>query len=230
MNKIIPEYIDKVLRNIIDISKPISVFLYGSRVRNDFESDSDYEIGIIYKESKKWSRQQLKELNSYENVKIYPFSLEELESGEIDTPFPKAIYLKTISEESVCLYGEKLENIISPIKIDKDDLFEATGFCLGRAYSAVVSSKQNDLVATRDGFTKSGLYGIQLLIFVKTGNFVTSYKEMENKYLNLIPDEFKDLVKHIFDVRKNVATVAIPYLYKNISFLNKVVLKTIKDF
>ncbi len=225
----IPDYIKEVLEKIINTSKPVSIFLYGSMARGDFENDSDYEIGVVYKVEDKVSRSELKEINPYENIKIYPFGYEELTKGEIDTPFPKYIFLRTISESSIDLYGEKIKNVVFVPKICKADMFEAIGFCLGRAYSAVVSSRQNDLEAVIDGFTKSGLYGLQLLIIAKTRHFVSSYKELKEISKNLITDEFKELIGHIFKVRKGNAVVQIPLLYKNISFLNKVVLAAIKS-
>ena len=196
-------------------------------VRDDFKNDSDYEIGIVYEKDKKWSRQQLKDLHNYENVKIYPFVLEELGSGEVDTPFPKAIYLQTLLRSNFVVYGKKIEEIIKEVKINKEDLVESVGFCLGRAYSAVVSSRQNDWVAVRDSFTKSALYGLQILIYIKTQKLVFSYKEIQEKSKDLLPEEYEELINHVIEVRKGNVTIETPLLYKNISFLNQV-LKEIK--
>lgn len=231
MNKnIIPDYVDEVLKKIVDVSKPVSIFLYGSMARDDFENDSDYEIGVVYKRDEKMSRSQLKELNGYENIKIYPFVYEDLKTGEIDTPFPKAIYLKTLVEESVCLYGDELSKIIKPVDVSRSDLFEAIGFCLGRAYAAVISSRQNDIEAVRDHFTKSAFYGLQLLIFIKTEKLFFSYKKIEELAKEYVTIEYEDLIKQVVGVRKGEIVLENSYLYKNINFLNKVVLKAIKDF
>jgi len=226
---IIPDYIKEVLEKIIKISNPVSVFLYGSMARGDFEKGSDFEIGIVYKAEDRLSRQEIKEINKFDNVKIYPFVYEELVRGEIDTPFPKYIYLRTISEKSKDLFGVKIGEIVKLPELGKQDLFESIGFCLGRTYSAVVSSGQNDLESAKDGFTKSGLYGLQLLIMAKTGELVSSYNELKEKSKDLIPEEFGELVDHIFDVRKGRVTIKFPLLYKNISFLNRVVLPAIKS-
>jgi predicted nucleotidyltransferase len=224
----LPEYLKLLLEKIKNESNPVSIFLYGSMTRGDFEDDSDYEVGIIYEKNKKWSRQKLKNLHNFNNVKIYPFIKEELEKGEIDTPFPKKIYLQTLTHSGVVLYGKKLIEIIKISPLNKDDLIESVGFCLGRAYSAVISSRQNDLIAVRDCFTKSVLYGLQILIFLKTGELIFSYNKIQEKSHDLVKEEYFDLINHAIEVRKNNTTVELAFLYKNISFLNKSILNEIK--
>jgi len=226
----LPEYLDELLKKIWEETEPVSIFLYGSMARDDFENDSDYEVGIIYERDKKWSRQKLSEFYDYKNVKIYPFVEEELEVGEIDTPFPKEIYLQTLLQENFLVYGKKLEEIIKYLKISKDDLMESVGFCLGRAYSAVVSSRQNDWIAVRDNFTKSAFYGLQILVFIKTGELIFSYKKIQEKSKDLLPEEYKELIDHVIEVRKGNVVVNTSLLYKNINFLNKVVLKAINIY
>lgn len=41
------ENLNPIIKSINDLCNPISIFLYGSRSRTDFLSDSDYEIGVL---------------------------------------------------------------------------------------------------------------------------------------------------------------------------------------
>ena len=223
MNKTdLPDYLEKLLKKIWEESKPISVFLYGSIARDDFENDSDYEVGVIYQKEKKWSRQQLNNLHNFGNVKIYPFIEQDLAENKIDTPFPKAFFLLTLLQTSNLIYGKEIKEIIKNVEVNKNDIYEAIGFCLGRAYMAVVSSRQSDWIAVRDGFTKSALYGLQILIYVKTGKLVFSYKEMKEQSDNFIDNDYQELIDHVIEVRKGNSAVDSQLLYKNISFLNSV--------
>ena len=229
MNKInLPSYLNELIEKIWNESSPESIFLYGSMARDDFEKDSDYEVGIIYKQAKRWTRQQLKEINSYNNVKLYPFIAEELTKGEIDTPFPKSIYLHTILGSKV-LKGGELRNYIHTKPIQKSDLYESVGFSLGRAYSAVVSSRQEDWVAVRDGFTKAVFYGLQVLVFTKTNQLIFSYKKLVELSKPHIDPEYNELITHASEVRKGESAINPNILYKAISFLNKAVLISLKN-
>jgi len=109
----IPEEIRLILEKIWSETKPVSIFLYGSMARDDCEQNSDYEVGVVYKKDKKVSRSELAEFHNYKNLKLYPFTSEELENGEIDTPFPKAIYLNSLRDSSKTLFGKEIKEIVN---------------------------------------------------------------------------------------------------------------------
>lgn len=67
------EQLKSLVAEIMEKFNPVSVFLYGSRARNDFLSKSDYEVGVLYFKDKKISRTDLKSINSNNNINIYPF-------------------------------------------------------------------------------------------------------------------------------------------------------------
>ncbi|MFA6602833.1 MAG: hypothetical protein WCT01_03445 [Candidatus Shapirobacteria bacterium] len=224
----LPDYLDFIIKKIWHESNPVSIFLYGSMSRDDFVADSDYEIGIVYKKDNRWTRQQLKDLHDLKNVKLYPFMEEELNLGIIDTPFPKAIYLHSLLESKTIL-GKDIKEIVKVGNIQTTDLYESVGFCLGRAYSAVVSSRQEDWEATRDGFTKAVFYGLQVLLLLKTEKLYFSYNKIIELTQVLVDDEYKEVINHAVDVRKSKVQIKIPLLFKAVSFLNRQVLASIKE-
>lgn len=89
-----------VINSVIDqLQKfsPLSIFLYGSRAGDDFLSSSDYEIGCIFPRAQYVSRSLLQSAVQFDSrIKVYPYILEELQSGVIDTPFQPKMYLRDI--------------------------------------------------------------------------------------------------------------------------------------
>jgi predicted nucleotidyltransferase len=221
------EKIYSILEKIFKETKPISIFLYGSRARTDFKIDSDYEIGIIY-DGNKVSRSELKEKHNLESLVLYPFELKSLKNNDLDTPFPKAIYLKELIETGKTILGEKiLENMVSP-KIMTIDLIERISFDIATAFAAVRSFRNNDLISTSINF-KSALFGARVLEIFKLGKFPYTYDEIFelSEKLNL-DDEYRNLLKAAMNAR-NKGEIKEKYLFKNISFLNQVIMKEIKD-
>jgi predicted nucleotidyltransferase len=216
-----------ILEKIFKETKPVSIFLYGSRARTDFKIGSDYEIGIIY-DGNKVSRSELKEKHNLESLVLYPFELKSLKNYDLDTPFPKTIYLKELIETGKTILGEKiLENMESP-KITTIDLIESTSFEIATAFAAVRSFRNNDLISTLINF-KSALFGARVLEIFKLGKFPYTYNKIFelSKKLDL-NDEYRDLLKAAINVRNN-GEIEEKYLFKNISFLNQIVMKEIKN-
>jgi predicted nucleotidyltransferase len=219
---------EKILKKIYEETLPISIFLYGSRARTDFKNDSDYEIGIIYKRENKISRSELTKKYGNKNLSLYPFIFEDLEKYNIDTPFPKAIYIKELVETGKTIFGEKiLENMESP-KITTVDLIERTAFDVATAFAAVRSFRNKDLISTSLNF-KSALFGTRVLEILKLKKFPYTYDEIFDlsKELNL-DKEYGELLEVAIKVR-NKGKIEEKYLFKNISFLNKIVMNEIKD-
>lgn len=224
---LLPSNIRKIISEVWGTTNPISIFLYGSRSRDDFNKNSDYEIGVLYFRKNKISRSELASLHQIKNLKIYPFVYEDFLDYKIDTPFPKTIYLKTLIETSKTIFGKDISKIIKSPKIKKIDLVEAIGFRLGCAYSAVVSSRQNDWVSTNEDFSKSVLFGFQILIFLETKKLLFSYKQIfeESKKIKLDNQEYLELIKYAIVNRNSDKKIDPSFLYKNISFLNSVLYK-----
>lgn len=221
------EKIYLILKKIFKETKPVSIFLYGSRARTDFKTNSDYEIGVIY-DKNKISRSELAKMHDLNNLVLYPFELNDVKNYELDTPFPKAIYLKELMETGKTILGEKiLEKMESP-KITTIDLIESTSFEIATAFAAVRSFRNNDLINTSINF-KSALFGTRILEILKLKKFPYTYDEIfkESKELNL-DNEYNQLLEHATKVRQGDKPEE-KFLFKNISFLNQIVMKEVKD-
>lgn len=225
----IPSDIQILLKKIYDEFNPESIFLYGSKARTDWVKNSDYEVGILYLSNNKISRSELKKTNPIKNLHLYPFNYDEFLTNDLDTPFPKVVYMWGLITKSKTLYGKKIvENLKLP-NITLIDLLEEAVFQLSRAYSAVLSERENDLVNAQAGFSKSALYSARVLLLLENSEFPIEYDQIMKKSLKLpVEEEYKFLIKHAYDVRLG-ATLDLQMLYKNISFINKGVVKKIKD-
>lgn len=215
-----------VLESIFNKTKPVAIFLYGSRARNDFKNDSDYEVGIIYQKDK-ISRSELAKMHNLKKLVIYPFLLSDIKNHELDTPFPKTIYLKELIDTGKTILGEKiLEQLESP-KIRTIDLIERTAFDIGTAFASVRSYRNKDLITTAINF-KSALFGARVLEILKLHKFPYTYDEIYQISGELrLESEYKELLENAMKIR-NKGKIEEKYLYKNISFLNQVVMKDVK--
>ena len=225
----LPTDIHDLLRKINESFNPISIFLYGSKAREDWVKDSDYEVGILYLPTSKISRSELKELNHINNLRLYPFNYDDFLTYNLDTPFPKIVYMYSLLSKSKTLSGKKVVEDLKLPSISLIDLLEEAVFQISRAYTAVLSERENDLVNARAGFSKSVLYSARVYILIKNNKFPAEYDEIVKEFIKLkIDGEYKQLINHAFSVR-NGADLDPRMLYKNITFINTVVIKEIKD-
>jgi len=218
----------QVLDKVEEQAKPKSIFLYGSRARKDFKEESDYEVGVLFERSKKWSRSELAKLHTLEGLNLYPFAYEDFVENKLDTPFPKAVYMKELVEGAKTLRGEEvIEGMKSP-EIKLSDLLEAGTFQVAYALAAVLSSRQEDWITSSIEFTKSVFFGTRVLIILEKGKFPLSYDEIVKEAEELdLEEDYKSLVQHALKVRKG-AKIDVGQLYTNITFLNQVILQRIK--
>jgi|SRR3989344_669272 len=201
---------------------PVSIFLYGSRARTDFLERSDYEVGVLYTKDKKISRVELKELNPNKNINTYPFEHESFVNYKIDTPFPEAIYFRELVKGGKTISGIRVIEELVPPLITVVDLLQSIRFNIAYALAAVLSQRSDDLVTSSIEFTKSSLFGLRCLIILEKGLFPLTYDEIYDTGLSMDLGEYTDVVKHSMEVRKGAKPQEL-FLYKNISFLNKMV-------
>ena len=226
-------------KNISQLSKvcdkleklnPKSAFLYGSRAREDYLKNSDYEIGVLFSKKDYLSRSELKVIfEKYKNFNIYPFEYKKFIKGEIDTPFQKNIYLKEIIGEGKTIVGDEIiENMKSP-EICVLDLVQDIRFNIGRSLDSVICKREGSNKIATPIFSKSCLFGTRDLIILKLKKFPVSYDEIYklSKKLNL--GEYKKVVENAYRIRKG-EKVQKNNLFKNISYLNQFVEKEIVAF
>lgn len=200
--------------------------MYGSRARRDFKRDSDYEIGIIY-DKFKTNRSELAKMHNLKNLVIYPFLLDEIKNNNIDTPFPRAIYLKELIETGKTSLGEVILEKMEAPKITTIDLIERTAFDIGTGMAAIRSFRNKDLISTSINY-KSALFGARVLEILKLHKFLYTYYEIYKVSEELgLEKEYKELLENAIKIR-NKGKIEEKYLYKNISFLNQVVMKEVK--
>ena len=210
--------------------KPKSAFLYGSRAREDYLKNSDYEVGVLFSKKDYLSRSKLKVIfEKYKDFNIYPFEYEKFIKGKVDTPFQKNIYLKEIIEKGKTIVGDEIiENMKSP-EICVLDLVQDIRFNIGRSLDSVICKREGSNKIATSIFSKSCLFGTRDLIILKFKKFPVSYDEVYklSKKLNL--GEYEKVVENAYGIRKG-EKVQRNNLFKNISYLNQFVEKEIVDF
>lgn len=222
------EKINEMIAGIGRQLNPVSMFLYGSRARGDHYEGSDYEIGVLYSRDKKISRTEIRNLNTLDNAYFYPFEYEGFLNYNIDTPFTENIYFRDIIGMGKTVFGKNVvENFKSP-SINTLDLLSEVRFESGLALASVFSFRRNDIVTSKEEFSKSCLFGLRCLIILETKQFPYSFEQIYKSFSLLEIDEYKDLIDNAFEIRKG-GEIQESDLYRNISFLNRIVKRKILE-
>lgn len=213
--------LDTVLKKIIETCDPVSVFLYGSRARADFLKRSDFEIGVLIPTDRYVSRSELKKAVGEDGINVYPFRLEDLKKGIIDTPFQKIIYLRELVSAGKTLHGEKVvENMKAPA-ITVVDVMQDLRFNIGYALGALISHRNKDFKTASLEFYKSCLFGTRSFLILKKRKFALSYDEIFSLSKELNLDVYSDLVKTAYKCRIGKTKYSEMDIFQNISYLNK---------
>lgn len=219
-NKLMSDDVSEALKVIFEKTSPVSVFIYGSRARSDFKPNSDYEVGAVYKRENKPRRSEIAKLHQVKGMNVYPFVLEELEQYNLDTPFPKAIYMKELVGAAKTVMGKKVLEKMEHPEIKLSDLIERVAFDVATAFAAYRSFGTGDLMNVAINF-KSVLFGARVLEIFELGEFGYSYDEIWEISKKLdISDEYRQLIEHAMSVRKGESIIE-QFLYTNITFLNQ---------
>ena len=207
--------------------KPKSAFLYGSRAREDYLQNSDYEIGVLFFKKDYLSRSKLEIIfRRYKNFNIYPFEYERFIEGKIDTPFQKNIYLREIIERGKTIVGDEIIKNIKPPEICIIDLVQDIRFNIGRSLDSIICEREKNSRIAASIFSKSCLFGTRDLIILKLKKFPVSYNEIHklSKKLNL--GSYKKVIESAYKVRKG-DKIKKKDLFENISYLNQFVEKEV---
>ncbi len=216
------EKLQQIVEKIENKFHPVSILIYGSRARTDYLERSDYEIGVLYESEKKISRTELKELNPYESINLYPFEYESFIKYKIDTPFPENIYFRELILGGKTISGKKVIENLTPPPVKVIDLLQLIRFNTGFALAAVLSHRGGDRVTAAIEFSKSCLFGTRCLIILRDKKFPISYDDIYDFSTNLkLDSEHAEVIKYAIDVRKGTEIQELQ-LYKNISLLNAI--------
>lgn len=225
----LPDEIAVTLDRIEQQANPVSIFVYGSRARNDYNERSDFEVGVLFNRDKKWGRSQLATLHNVPGLNIYPFVLEDFQQYKLDTPFPKAVYLRELLAGATTVRGQKIIEEMELPEVRLSDLIELATFQTAYALGAVLSVRQKDLVTASIEFTKSALFGARALVALELGSFPLGYNDIyeEASKLDFLDEDAKAILRHAMEVR-NGQPIDPTLLYKNITFLNQIVYSRVK--
>lgn len=212
----------EIVDMIMGTHKPVSVFLYGSRARMDFRPDSDHEVGVLHRADSKIGRAALKEINPHKDIVVYPFEYESLLQGEIDTPFPERIYLRSLVTGARTLAGERIVESLIPPPIRCVDVLQTLVFETGIALAAVLADRSGDTKNAQEEFSKSCLFAARCLAIVEMGAFPASYDDIVAAVSRIDLGEYSEVVQHAVEVRSG-RELNPAMLYKNLSFHNQFV-------
>lgn len=225
--------LDIIVNKIKSNFKPYSIFLYGSAATNTSNSKSDYEIGVIFKKDNYISRKYLKEVIPENDYAIFPFRFEEMLVYDIDTPFQKEIYIASlINGGARTISGKDIFKELKMPIITKECLLEDIYFNKGLAFSAVKIFKTGNIELANEQFYKSCFFVIRDLIYLKQNYLCTTYEDIYFKSKKIsIPEEYTTLIDCAYNLRtEKISSIDSVMYFKNISFINKYIVKEINKF
>jgi len=224
--------IQETIEKIGKISTPESIFLYGSRARDDFLPSSDYEIGVLYDADNMVEEEILKnELNCAEQFRFYPYEINSFVSGIFDIPFEATIFLRTISLGSKTIWGRQIVEKMTPPPITVVSLMREIKFQLGRASDAIVCAKNGSSRLTSNLFFKSCLCGTRVLIILTIKTFPLSYPDIVRCSKEISFGKYEGIVEKSYRSRLFPETNCVTEkdLLLNVWYLNKFVERQITD-
>lgn len=218
---------DPVIKSTLQVLaqfKPKSIFLYGSRGRGEANSNSDYEIGVIFDDDKYVQRSNIHAAITNPQVKAYPFKWGELSSGTFAHVFQKSIYLREIITGGKTIAGEHLIEQIPPPPITTLDLIQRLRFDIGMALAAILSFRSGDMQTSMEEFSKSCFFGLRCLEILELKTFPVSYEEIYSLSTKLVTEpDYRAVIEAAHKVRETGKSANINILFDNISLLDTLI-------
>lgn len=225
----LPASLVRTIEVIRTQSRPISIFLYGSRARNDFLQQSDYELGVFYAKEEMISEETLHSMAELPNeYHIYPYEIKSFIAGTLNIPFEESIFIKSMVTCGKTISGEQTIENIDPPPIKVVSLLREIKFQLGRASDAIVCFGSGDKELSARIFMKSCLWGTRCLVILKTGCFPVSYSEIVEKSLSLDLEEYAEMPQKGL-VAREIGKIEKSDLLRNVWYLNRLIERQILD-
>ena len=220
--------LDDIVEKITQKASPSSIFLYGSRARDDATKRSDYEIGVLFTEDEYINRSALRGIITNENISIYPFEITQFKQGELDTPFNKRIYVRELVVAGKTLYGEQvIENMPIP-SISAVDILADVQFNLGYALAATIANRDGATTTANLLFYKSVFFATRALIILEQKKMFITYTDIYQASKQLELGDYAKVLDAAHKARNDRA-YDIHMLYKNISYINQYILPKIEQ-
>lgn len=203
---------------------PKSVFMCGSRGRQEFKPESNYEIGVIFDDEKYVQRSDTHAAISNPDVKAYPFKWGELVSSTFGHVFQKSINLQEIIRGGQIIAGEHLSGQIPPPPITTLDLIQRIRFDIGMALAALLSFRAGDVQTSMEEFSKSCLFGLRCLVILELKTFPVGYDEIYELSSKVVSEpKHLAVIEAAYAQRKEGPTPNIDVLLQNISLMDSLI-------
>lgn len=225
---------DPIITESLSVLKrfnPKSVFLYGSRGRDDFKPDSDYEIGVIFDDEKYVSRSAIHAVITNPLVKVYPFKWSELSLGTFSHVFQKSLYLREIILGGCTIDGERLIEGLPLPDITTLDLIQRVRFDIGMALAALLSFRANDMPTSMEEFSKSCFFGLRSLEILEFKKFPVGYDEIFDVSASFdLEPKYQGVIEAARAVRTNGQAPTPDMIFNNISLLDSYIEPKVLNF
>ncbi len=226
----LPPPIQDSVENIYKKTNPLSVFLYGSRAREDHRQNSDFEVGLIYPEKSRVRREDLAAMHTFSNLNLYSFTQESLKKYSIEVPFPKIVFLRELFENgSVVLLGKSLKEIIGPPPVSVSDMFEEVVFNRARSLGSLLSFRNKDVTTATDQIVKACAYALKMYLLLKTKQLFSRYDIVfTHPELIKLEPEYQNTFSRIYEIRMQKKPLDLNLIFSVMTVIDKKVYEPVK--